>query len=87
MHASKSVSELVTHPVENLILCDLVLTWPFSVIELHGVRLQNAFDFLILRARVILNMCLMPEKNNFDSGDLSWPFVAFCYLTLKPART
>ena len=40
---------------ENLILCNPRLTWSFSVVDLHGVRLQNGFDFRILRAKLTIN--------------------------------
>ena len=54
-------------------LCDSWLTRPFSVIGLHGVRLQNGLDFWILRAKVTINHVPHARKRIFDSGDLSWP--------------
>ena len=36
-------------------LCGPRLSWPFSVIDLRGVRLQNGIDFWILRAKLAIN--------------------------------
>ena len=58
----------------NMTLCDPGLTWPF-VVDLHGVRFQNGFDFWILRAKVTMKHVPHFRNRIFDSGDLSWPFV------------
>ena len=58
--------------IENLTLCDRGLTWPFSVVDLHGFRLQNGFNFWILREKVTINHVPHARKRIFDSGDLSW---------------
>ena len=39
--------------------CDPGLTWPFSIVDLHGVRLQNGFDFWVQKWLEI--MCCMFE--------------------------
>ena len=52
------------------------MTWPFSVVDFHGVRLLNSFDLWILRAKVTLKHVPHARKGIFDSGNLSrllWP--------------
>ena len=63
--------------LKNLTLCDPGLTRPFSVVDLHGVRLQNGLEFWILRAKVTINHVSHARKRVFDSGDVSWPFVTW----------
>ena len=46
------------YEIENLTLYDLVLIRLFFVVGLHGVRLQNGFNFLILLAKVAINHVL-----------------------------
>ena len=62
---------------ENLTLCDPVLTRTFSVVGLHGVRLQNGLDFWILLAKVTLNHVPHARRIIFNSGDPSWPLVTW----------
>ena len=71
------------YPLENSSLCDPRLTWPFSVVDLHGVRLQNGFDFWILRAKVIINHVPHARRRVL----FGWLFVTFRDLTLTPTRT
>ena len=62
---------------QNLTLYDSGLTRPFFFVDLHGVRLQNSFDFWILRAEVTMNHVPHTRKRIFDFGELSWPFVTW----------
>ena len=55
----------------------VTLTGTSSVVDLHGIRLQNGYDFLILRAKVTRNHVPHVRKRCFDSRDLSWPIVTF----------
>ena len=50
---------------------------PFSVVDLHRVRVQNGLNFWILRAKLTINHVPHARKRIFDSVDLSWPFVTW----------
>ena len=69
----KALYEFFPKHSKKVTLCVPGLTWPFSVVDLHGFRLQNGFVFLILRAKVTINHVLHARKRIFDSGDLPWP--------------
>ena len=61
---------------ENLTLCDPVLTQPFSVVDLHWVRLQNGLDFRILRAKLTISHVSHVQKVFLilvTFLDLCWP--------------
>ena len=53
---------------ESLTFCDP--TGPFSVVALHGLRVQNGLDFLILSAKVTINIVLHGLRRIFYFGDL-----------------
>ena len=69
-----------------MILCDLRLTLPLSVVDLHRARLQNGFDFRIRRAKVTTYHVLHARKRIFDFGDLSWPFMTWLWPWPVPSR-
>ena len=48
--------------------------YPSPVVDLHGVRLQNGFEFWILRAKVTINHVLACPKESFWFW---WLFVAW----------
>ena len=50
------------------------LTWPFTVVDLHVVRLQNGFEFWILRPKVTIKTCAACPKKIFWNW---WTFVTF----------
>ena len=58
----------------KLTLCDPGLTHPFSVVNLHGVRLQYGLDFWVIRAKVAINNVLHAKKTFFL---FLWPFVTW----------
>ena len=64
---------------DNLALRDPRLTWPFSVVDLNGVRLLSGFDFLILRAKLTKNLVTHARKRIFDFGDILWPFLTWTW--------
>ena len=55
------------------------LTWPFPVVNWHGVRLQNGFDFWILRSKKDHKSCAAYPKKLI--------LVTFRDLTLTLTRT
>ena len=63
--------------IRKFTLCDLGLTRSFSVEDLHGARLQNGFDFWILREKVTINHVLRARKRIFDSAGPSWSFLTW----------
>ena len=55
-------------------LFDPGLTWPFPVVDWHGVRLLNGFDFWILRSKKTINHVLHARKNWFWWPFVTWPW-------------
>ena len=69
----------IWNKIENLTLSDPEMTWPFPVVGLRGIRLQNSSDFWILRAKVIINHVPHARKKLI--------LVTFRDLTLTLTRT
>ena len=58
------------------------LMWPrvdrlFSVVDLHGIRLQKGFDFWMLHTKVTINHVPHARKRILNFCDFSWPFVTW----------
>ena len=60
--------------------CDTGLTWPFSVVDLHGVRSENGFDFWFFRAKVTIDHVPHARKRILilvTFRDVLWRFVTW----------
>ena len=71
--AQKHMLFVRKYQFDNLNLCDPGLTLPFSIVDFLGVRLQNGFDFWILRAKMPKKRVPHARTRVFEFGDLSWP--------------